>query len=300
MKLELFGSLLTSENLTKGGWRDEYSGIFFFIYRETLCRHETINKPSHDSIFFFFFTWYHFSWCLQELSAGKSQDCVTSQSTALGSHHSAPPTPTKLMGLPAKEERHIAIMACVSHTKTSACSCGGQVRTRLAVCCIVLGTHNMIQYPAVIHSVYGSSTLRIYSQWQSLRNFSCLTHLENETQISHAQTMSDKWQVSGWHRVRWLPGPAGISHMRVSLMQEHSQHQTLALRMSMLLEMSTGTVGRTSTATTGSVRKGRKHGSWELLSGDVFYMLQNYGPVDKNRPYFGFHPSLTPGKPAAS
>lgn len=55
MKLELFGSLLTSENLTKGGWRDEYSGIFFFIYRETLCRHETINKPSHDSTFFFFF-----------------------------------------------------------------------------------------------------------------------------------------------------------------------------------------------------------------------------------------------------
>lgn len=150
-------------------------------------------------------------------------------------------------------------------------------------------------------SVYGSSTLHIYSQWQSLRNyFSCLTHLENEAQISHAQTMSDKWQVSGWHRVRWLPGPAGISHMRVSLMQEHSQHQTLALRMSMLLEMSTGTVGRTSTATTGSVRKGRKHGSWELLSGDVFYMLQNYGPVDKNGPYFGFHPSLTPGKPAAS
>lgn len=28
---------------------------FFFIYRETLCRHETINKPSHDSTFFFFF-----------------------------------------------------------------------------------------------------------------------------------------------------------------------------------------------------------------------------------------------------
>lgn len=165
----------------------------------------------------FFPPLYYFSWCLQELSAGKSQDYVTSQSTALGSHRSAPPTPTKLMGLPVKEERHIAIMACVSHTKTSACSCGGQVRTRLAVYCIVFGTYNIIQYPAVMHSVYGSSILHLYSQWQNLRRFfSCLTHLEEGTQISHAQTMSDKWQGSGWHRVRWLPGPTGISYVSLS------------------------------------------------------------------------------------
>lgn len=64
----------------------------------------------------------------------------------------------------------------------------------------------------------------------------------------------------------------------VSLMQEHGQHQTPALRKSMLLEMSTGTVGRTSMATTGSVRKGRKRGSWELLSGeDVFICYRIMG-----------------------
>lgn len=58
---------------------------------------------------------------------------MTSQNTALASHHFVPPTLTKLMGLLAKEEGHIATVACASRMKTSACSCGGLVRTLLAV-----------------------------------------------------------------------------------------------------------------------------------------------------------------------
>lgn len=63
---------------------------------------------------------------------------MTSQNTALANHRFALPTLTKSMGLPAMEERPIATVACVSHTKTSACSCGGRVRTLLVVKYVVL------------------------------------------------------------------------------------------------------------------------------------------------------------------
>lgn len=98
-----------------------------------IYRHETTEEPSNNSGFFPLSL---FSWFLQELSAGRAQDSVTSQNFALGSPRSAPSTLTRWMGLPVMGTRLTATVACASPTGTSVCSSGGLVSTACSrTCC---------------------------------------------------------------------------------------------------------------------------------------------------------------------
>lgn len=95
--------------------------------------HETTEEPSSNSGFFPLSL---FSWCLQELPAGRAQDSVTSQNFALGSPRSVPSTLTRSMGLPVMGERLTATVGCASPTGTSVCSSGGLVSTACSrTCC---------------------------------------------------------------------------------------------------------------------------------------------------------------------
>lgn len=161
-------------------------------------RHETTEEPINNSGFFLLSL---FSWYLQELSAGRGQDPVTSQNIALASPHSAPSTLTRSMGLPVMEEGPIATVACASPTGTSVCSSGGQVRTLPAPKHAVLWTCKC-STPAVPRPVQGRSTFHTCCQEQSLRSlFSCLTDsseaAKNFLCSNHSRKRTSEWLAQG-------------------------------------------------------------------------------------------------------